>query len=91
MQAWCKRNKQAVPKIDDSDRGAVWTYGSYSFVYVDPTQKHWALVDTIIHESVHVFQKAMAYVGETNNPTEAPAYYTADIAVNLLKDIHALS
>ena len=62
--------------------------GSYIFVVVQeqPKDKHWSVVDTIIHESVHVFEKAMAYILEANIGEEVRAYTTASIAVNLLKD-----
>lgn len=60
------------------------------FVFVKPDQEHWALLDTLIHESVHVFQGAMEYVGETTIGKETEAYYIANIATNLMKDFHAL-
>jgi hypothetical protein len=47
---------------------------------------HWEIVDIIIHESVHVFQKAMIYCEEPTLGYETQAYHIAAIATNLLKD-----
>lgn len=82
--------KVRIEEIDPSNLGGVYACGSFIFVVINPKQKHWDLVDTIVHESVHVFQKALAYVQETVSGTETQAYYIAGITVNLLKDFHAL-
>lgn len=58
------------------------------FVVVKDEQEHWQTVDTLIHESVHVMEKAMAYIQESNVGEEVRAYTTASIAVNLMKDFH---
>jgi hypothetical protein len=47
---------------------------------------HWEIVDIIIHESVHVFQKAMTYCEEPTLGYETQAYHIAGIATSLLKD-----
>jgi hypothetical protein len=49
-------------------------------------QSYWKVVDIIIHESVHVFQKAMIYCEEPTLGYETQAYHIAAIATNLLKD-----
>jgi hypothetical protein len=90
MENWCKKNKLPCPKFDETNRGCAYSFGSHIFVYVDPKQKHWDLVDTLVHESVHVWQKAMDYVEEREYGREAAAYHTAAVVVNLLKDFHAL-
>lgn len=90
MEAWCKKHKVPCPKIDDTNRGCVYPFGSYTFVHVDATGKHWDIVDTIIHESVHVFQRCMQFVEEGRCGDEVEAYHIAEITVNLLKDFHAL-
>jgi hypothetical protein len=46
----------------------------------------WTAIDTIIHESVHVYQKAMKYIEEQETSEEFEAYFMASIATNLLKD-----
>ena len=90
MAQWCKSKRLQTPKIDETDRGGVYSFGSYCFVYVAPKEKHWMIVDTIVHESVHVFQKTMTYVVENKAGEEVAAYTTAAIATQLMKDFHAL-
>lgn len=88
---WCKRNKIVPDTISDEDVGAVLTHGSYCFVYITPGVKNkWELFDTIVHESVHVFQESVAYVVEEKPGIEAEAYQIAAIATNLLKEYYAL-
>jgi hypothetical protein len=86
LEAWCKKKKFSVPPQDATSLGGMISYGSALFVVVKPAQKHWDAVDTLIHESVHVFQRAMEYVGESESGIEAEAYNIASIATNLLKD-----
>ena len=43
-------------------------------------------VNTIIHESVHVFQAAMSFVQEDAPGNEVEAYSIAEIACNLLQE-----
>jgi hypothetical protein len=87
---WAKQNKVNIPPPDKDNLGGVFAAGSYIFVYVKPGQEHWNLVDTIIHESVHAWQKAMEYIQETSSGIEAQAYHIGHIATNMLKDFHAL-
>jgi hypothetical protein len=87
--AWAKKNKVHVPKPEAGNAGGVHQAGSYIFVIVKPDQEHWALVDTLIHESVHVFRHAMEYVGDKPGE-ESEAYHIGHIATTLLKDFHAL-
>jgi hypothetical protein len=88
LDRWCKAKKVQSPAQDLNSLGGMISYGSHLFVVVKPSQKHWEAVDTVIHESVHVFQRAMEYVGETESGIEAEAYHIASIATNLLKDYH---
>lgn len=54
-------------------------------VWLDDDPKQLALaVNTIIHESVHVFQGMMTFIGETAPGVEIQAYTIADIAETLL-------
>ena len=89
MEAWAKKNKVFIPKPESGNLGGVFKACSYIFVVVKPEQDHWALVDTLIHESVHVFQQAMEYVGDEPG-SESEAYHIGHIATNMLKDFHAL-
>lgn len=86
LEKWCKQKKFNAPPQDPSSLGGMISYGSHMFVVVKPSQKHWETVDTLIHESVHVFQRAMEYVGEDESGIESEAYFIASIATNLLKD-----
>jgi hypothetical protein len=86
LEQWCKQKKFSAPPQDPSSLGGMISYGSALFVVVKPSQKHWDLVDTLVHESVHVFQRAMEYVGEEESGIEAEAYHIASIATNLLRD-----
>ena len=90
MRKWAKKNKVGIPDPETNTLGGVYAAGSYIFVLVNPDQSRWNLVDTLIHESVHVFQGAMEYVGETVLGKETQAYHIANIATNLMKDFHAL-
>ena len=51
-------------------------------------KKHWDAIDTIIHESVHIFQAAVKWVGEDKVGIEMEAYSIANISTNLLRDYH---
>lgn len=89
MEKWSKKAKVAIPDLDKDNLGGVYGCGSYLFVVVKPSKEHWLTIDTIIHEGVHVFDKAMEYVGEGVIGGELRAYHTAAIVVNLMKDFHA--
>jgi hypothetical protein len=85
---WGKKHKLEIPPLPKDFAGGAYSSGAFLFVVL-PDKKiknYWDVVDTIIHESVHIYQKAMAYCEETEMGTEAPAYHTASIATNLLKD-----
>jgi hypothetical protein len=47
-------------------------------------------LDTIIHESVHVFQKLCEYIGEDAPSSEFQAYTIAHISITLIKEHDAL-
>lgn len=77
--------------MPDDNSGSVISHGSFCFVHINQLkQKHWDLVDTIIHESVHVFQETMSYAEEKQTGIETQSYYIAAIAVNMLKDFYAM-
>lgn len=92
LKAWSKKNKAFVPDIPETNLGTTLTFGSRFVILVQPEKhkQHWDIVDTIIHESVHIFQGAMKYVGETLVGEEMAAYSIAAISTNLLKDYHAV-
>ena len=86
MTSWAKKNKLVLAQFDKDNLGGVYACGSYIFVVVQESKEHWQTVDTIIHESVHVVEKAMQYIQESVIGEEVRAYTTASVAVNLLKD-----
>lgn len=92
LKTWCKKQKKTLPEIDENYLGGTVAFGSQILVVLFP-EKHKTQVDyidTIIHESVHVFQSIMTYVGETQHGIELPAYFVASISTNLLKESNAL-
>ena len=92
MKTWCKKQKKALPEIDESYLGGTVPFGGQVLVVLFP-EKHktqMEYIDTIIHESVHVFQSIVSYVEETQYGVELPAYFVAAISTNLLKESNAL-
>ena len=92
LQEWCIKRKQPFPEVPSSFVGITATIGARIFVVVlpDKHKKPWEMTDTIIHESVHVFQGIQQYIGETVIGAEVQAYTIAAIATNLLKEYDAL-
>jgi hypothetical protein len=71
--------------------GGVYAFGSYVIVYITPERSELEIMSTIIHESVHVWQAAMKFIGEEAHGDEAEAYNIEQIAMTLIKDFYALS
>lgn len=92
IQLWCKKHKKTLPEIDETYLGGTVVFGGQILVVLFPEKHKTQLdyIDTIIHESVHVFQSIMTYVGETQHGIELPAYLVAAISTNLLKESNAL-
>ncbi len=92
LKLWCKKKKVPPPEIPDIYFGFAANYGAYSFVVLDQkrNKKQWDTVGTIIHESVHIYQACMKYIGESDTGIEMEAYTIEAIAINLLKDQDAL-
>lgn len=86
---WAKRKRVVLETPAPEDVGNVIPSGSHFFVHIKEGESYWDTVDTIIHESVHVYQMAMEYIGEETG-NEAQAYHIAAIATHLLKDLHAI-
>jgi hypothetical protein len=93
-----KEHKKRPHKLDEDALGTVieqiWKGKQYLFVIIqDETGDQFEIFDSIVHESVHVWQLLRSWVGE--NPTkgsppdpatEIEAYSIAYIAKTLLKD-----
>lgn len=86
LQTFCKKLKVPCPDFEDSS-GLTGDFGGVQVVWVDMKQEPYALVDTVIHEAVHVFQHFLAYIGESSIGKETQAYGIAYIATTLLKDL----
>ena len=88
IQDWGKKNKVEIPPLPKDFTGGTYNAGAFIFVVLaDRKGKgYWDVVDTIIHESVHVYQKAMNYIEESESGKEAQAYNIGTIATTLLKD-----
>lgn len=87
----CKKRKIPAPDFT-GHAGAVASCGSDFLVYIsdqmtDPVE----IVDTIIHESVHVKQALVEFIGETDVGAEFEAYTIAHIAVALMQEYERLS
>lgn len=87
----CK--KAGVPLPDfDGITGAVAQIGDCFHVYIASDMDNPVdIVDTIIHESVHVVQGLKAFIGEENAGREFEAYTTAHIATTLMQEYERLS
>lgn len=89
--ALCKKSKVQIPDFD-AITGAVAQIGDTFVVYIAddmPTPEE--IVDTIIHESVHVVQGLKTFIGEEEAGREFEAYTTAHIASTLMKEYERLS
>lgn len=91
LKAWAKKKKISF-EVPDNAFGYAVGSGSYSFIVVNPTKNktEWDAIGTIIHESVHIFQACMKWVGESDIGHEMEAYSIEKISTDLLKDYHAL-
>lgn len=90
FKEWCVKNKQTPHDIPDNHYGTTIAKGGKVFVVLGKHKTQWELIDTVIHESVHVYQAIIEYVGDTITSVELPAYFIAEISTNLLKDCNAL-
>lgn len=88
MYKWGRQNKLNIPKMSEDAIGGVFACGAYIFLVVDekPKKTYWNVIDTIIHESVHVFQKAMAFCQEDEAGGEVTAYHIGSIATNMMQE-----
>lgn len=86
MTKLCKQRKWTIPDLAES-LGATGDFGKHQVVYVDPNQDAWELVDTIVHESTHVFQHLVEYIGEDTPSKEFEAYCIGYISTTLLKEL----
>lgn len=83
-----KRQKQEIPEIDPKlYMGLLLDNGKARvLLWVNPKQKKWEVLDTIIHESVHAYQYFFDYASQIAVDREQQAYMIAHIATTLLKE-----
>lgn len=81
--------KALAPEVDDY-RGLTMPSGGAILVYIADGQEVYDVIDTIIHESVHVFEAVAKHMNEEHIGEEFRAYTTAHIATTLIKEYHAL-
>lgn len=91
LKEWSRKKKISMPDIAKDNLGTTMRFGGHFVIVVQKHKKQWDLIDTIIHEAVHIHQSILAYVGETVVGDELEAYQIASIATNLLRDANALS
>ena len=67
--------------------GATGDFGKHQVVFVETKQDTWDIFDTVVHESTHVFQHMIEYIGEDTVGKEFEAYCIGFIATTLLKEL----
>lgn len=89
LKAWAKK-KKVVLEIPENSFGYAVGTGSYALIVINPdkNKNSWDAIGTIIHESVHIFQGCMKWIGEGDIGHEMEAYSIETISTNLLKDYH---
>jgi len=82
--------KMGTPtEITMVDLGGTYQRGCQILVWINKNQSKEDILDTAIHESVHVFQKLCEYIGEETPSAEFEAYTIANIAKTLMKEFEA--
>ena len=84
------KKKIELPSELSEMSGCVFSMGRDTVIYIEPSKEVWDTFDTIIHESVHVWQVLMKFVGEDVHGIEQEAYTIARISTTLLKEFIAL-
>ena len=82
----CKQKKWASPDLTES-LGATGDFGKHQVVFVETKQDTWDIFDTVVHESTHVFQHMIEYIGEDTVGKEFEAYCIGFISTTLLKEL----
>lgn len=90
VKAWAKKKKLPIPDLPEKAYGCAASLFNRTFIILFPQKKPnvWEDIDTIIHESVHIFQNCMKWVEEGDIGHEMEAYSIATVSSNLLKDYH---
>lgn len=81
-----KKKMGELPDLDNQGLTIACTNG-HIIIWLNDNPKYLKEnLDTLIHESVHVFQAAMKYVQEEKPGDEVQAYHIASICTNMIKD-----
>jgi hypothetical protein len=86
-QSWLKKRKLPAANFD-SCAGLTFDGGSEFLVWVDLSQKPEDILDTAIHEAVHVYQMICSFLGEESKAEEFQAYTIAYIASSIIKQVN---
>ena len=88
--SFCKKVSHPYPDIDNWCGGTLRS-GGWALVFINEKHaKTTDVTDTIIHESVHVWQQMVENIGEERPGIEMEAYSIAFIASTLLKEYSRL-
>ena len=89
LKTYAKKIGYQIPPDLDHWYGCCVQTGAFSviFVNVDKHKDEAAVIDTIIHESVHAFQGFIKFIGEDQVGTELEAYFIAYIASTCIKQL----
>lgn len=83
---WTKKRGLPVPEFKDC-HGLTFEANAELLVWVASDQSTENILDTVVHEGVHVYQMLCSYIGEEAKATEFQAYTIAYIVTSMLKDL----
>lgn len=88
LKKLAKKLKTPFPEPDENELGLTISLNNGAVVVwvSDHPDCTGYMVNTLIHESVHVFQAMMSYIGEKKPGHEIQAYTIAEIAETLLSE-----
>ena len=71
----------------EGSAGATGNFSNHQVVYIKPDADFYEMLDTVVHESTHVFQHIMEWVGEEAPGKETEAYSIGQISSTLFKEL----
>ena len=87
LETFYKKKKAICPPTEGNSGLTISHENGHILVYVDDAEELApTMANTLIHESVHVFQEGMNFIGERQVGNECAAYSIAEIAENLMAD-----
>jgi hypothetical protein len=79
--------KFKLPQLEDNCEAQCFMGNGICVVYIYKTTD---IVDTLVHEAVHIWQHTVDFIGEENPGDEMEAYTIAFITSSLLKEYNRL-